>query len=307
MKNSFLIVLLALFCCSFLHAESDKPIITVLDFDSSGIAEAEMQTTISILSSALFKTELFTVIDVSQRETVLKELEFSLSGCSDESCMLEVGKMLSAEAIVVGSIGRIGNKYVLSAKMLETETARTISSADALYPDIDSLLENIYQIADELAFPYKEKQVTSEDTHEEALSEHLLPSENAELADINIPAITTLSGGIVSLGTGAYFLAVSIPLIFDYLGAKSNYEAATTDITTLWNTYETARQTAVDGNANTNFIIGASFAAAGTALTVVSMLLFNVEEPESDIQISFLPVIGAATLSFKLNPGEETK
>ena len=38
-------------------------------------------------------------IEVSQRDNILKEMEFSLSGCSDESCMLEVGKMLSAESI----------------------------------------------------------------------------------------------------------------------------------------------------------------------------------------------------------------
>ena len=52
---------------------------------------------------------------VAQRETVLKELEFSMSGCTDESCMLEVGKMLSAELIVGGSISQLGSKIVLSA------------------------------------------------------------------------------------------------------------------------------------------------------------------------------------------------
>ena len=56
---------------------------------------------ISLLSSALFKTDVYTVIDVSQRQTILEELNFPMSGCTGESYLLEVGKLLSAEAIVV--------------------------------------------------------------------------------------------------------------------------------------------------------------------------------------------------------------
>ena len=93
----------------------------------------------------------------------------------------------------------------------------------------------------------------------------------------------------------------------DFLNAKSAYEAAddptTTDITALYNNYEAARQAAVDGNANTNLIIGTSLAGAGLALTTVAIILFT-GSPETDAPeaaVAFLPFPGMATLSFNIS------
>jgi hypothetical protein len=110
-----------------------------------------MRSIISLLSSALFQTQKFTVIDVSERERLLQELEFSMSDCTDESCLLEVGRMLSAEGIVVGNLGKVGNRYILSAKLLETETAKTLNTADGFYDDLDALVDDIYILANKLA------------------------------------------------------------------------------------------------------------------------------------------------------------
>jgi branched-chain amino acid transport system substrate-binding protein len=127
------------------------PIITVLDFKTNNISAADMRSIISLLSSALFKTGRFRVIDVTQRDTLLKELEFSMSGCTDESCQLKIGKMLSAEQIVVGDIAKVGSRFMLSSKMLQTETAGTLTSADGIYPTMDALVDDLYAIASTLA------------------------------------------------------------------------------------------------------------------------------------------------------------
>ena len=95
MKRIFFIFTL-LFAISVLYSQ-EKPIITVLDFSVNNISENDMRSIISFLSAALFDTGEVTVIDASQRDTILAELSFSASGCSDESCQLEIGKLLSAE------------------------------------------------------------------------------------------------------------------------------------------------------------------------------------------------------------------
>lgn len=130
---------------------ADTPILTVLDLQTDQVSENEMKTIISLLSSALFQTQKYTVIDVSERETLLKEMEFSAQDCSDEGCQLEIGKLLAAEYIVVGRLGRIGTKYVVSVKMLETETARTAGTADGTYADLEQVLEDMEGIAGRLA------------------------------------------------------------------------------------------------------------------------------------------------------------
>ena len=306
MKKVIFFFLLIMVCLAGLQAEQDKPIITVLDFKTDGISQSEMSSIIGLLSSSLFKTDLFTVIDVSQRETVLNELEFSMSGCTDDSCMLEVGKMLSAEGIVVGSIGRVGSKYVLSTKLLETETARTLSTADGVYPDLDTLLDGVDAVAAELAGPYGAVAVKDEPASEEpSVEPAAVPeSDGAPAGEFNLPAVASLAAGIGAAGAGAYFLVISLPLVLDYLAAKDAYDSETDEaaVTEKYTAYNTAWQAAVDGNAETNLIIGASLAGAGVALGILSAILFSApaDSDSTAPQVALIPAPGAVTLSFSL-------
>jgi hypothetical protein len=149
MKRSSAAAVLVLL--SVLAAAQPKPVIAVLDFKTSGVSEREMKSIISLLSNSLFKTGKFTVIDVAQREALLKEIEFSLSDCVEEICQIEIGKQLSAELIVVGSIDKIGSSLVLASKTLETQSGRTVSVADGMYHDLEELVRNIGKLGSELA------------------------------------------------------------------------------------------------------------------------------------------------------------
>ena len=74
-----------------------------------------------------------------------------MSGCSDDSCALEIGKMLSAELIVVGNLSRVGSRYLMSVKMLDTETSRTMGTANGKFNDLDELIDGLEPIAFSLA------------------------------------------------------------------------------------------------------------------------------------------------------------
>jgi hypothetical protein len=116
MKRILVSVLLLFVLALFLsaqQAQGGKPTITVLDFSTESVSQSEMKTIISLLSSSLFQMNMFTIIDVSQRENILNEIRFSASGCTDESCMLEIGRLLAAEMIVVGSLSKIGSRSSL--------------------------------------------------------------------------------------------------------------------------------------------------------------------------------------------------
>jgi len=178
-------------------ASQSIPIITVLDFKTNNIAASDMRSIISLLSSALFKTGRFRVIDVTQRDTLLKELEFSMSGCTDESCQLKIGKMLSAEQIVVGDIAKVGSRYMLSAKMLQTETAGTLASADGIYPTIDALVDDLYTIASTLAGGEGQKAavVSSQGSATQPVQ--------AAAAPLRIAILAPLSGAVPEYGSSA--------------------------------------------------------------------------------------------------------
>ena len=237
MRKVFLIVLIILTSAVSVFSQDSKPIITVLDLVTEDVSESEMNVIINRLSSALFQTEKYTVIDISQRQQILTELEFSLSGCADDSCMLEVGKMLSAEAIVVGSLGRIGSRIAVSVKMLETESGKTLSTADEIYQDIGELVDDVPALAAKIAGLKG--------------NTFFVKPEKDEPDTLSILAWSSAGAGILSTGAGIWLLAVSIPYIVEYNNALDAYESGSAgdDFDALRTARDEAWQAAVDANA----------------------------------------------------------
>ncbi len=78
--------------------------------------------------------------DRGHRDGLLKEIEYSNSDCTDEQCQLEIGRMLSADRIIVGSIGKAGSRYLLNAKLIEVETAEAVRTSYQIYHSMDELV-----------------------------------------------------------------------------------------------------------------------------------------------------------------------
>ena len=289
--NRKVLFLLILVCSGLtsIFSQEDKPIITVLDFATEDVSKSEMGVIINRLSSALFQTDKYTVIDVSQRQQILNELEFSLSGCADDSCMLEVGRMLSAESIVVGSLGRIGGRIAVSLKMLETETGKTLATADEIYDDINGVVDGIPTLAAKLAGLQDNYFAVNPVTEEPDILE--------------IAAWGSMGAGIVAAGAGVFLLAVSLPYITAYNDALTAYEsaAAGADFDALRTARDAAYQDAVDNSAEANFIGGIAAIGAGVLFGAASAVLFMTPDSPADVEAALLPYPGGTMLSFTLS------
>ena len=285
MRKVFTGLLIFFLAIATVSGQEDKPIITVLDLSTEDVSKSEMGVIINRLSSALFQTDKYTVIDVSQRQQILKEMEFSLSGCSDESCMLEVGKMLSAESIVVGSLGRIGDRIAVSVKMLETETGKTLSTADETYNDINELVDGVPLLAAKLA-GLKDNTFLIEKAEEKPSVKKIL-------------AWSSLGTGVISAGVGTYLIAVAVPLITTYQDAYDAYESAAAgdDFDALRTARDEAWQAAEDGKAEGKLTAGIILGSAGLALGGVSALLFLLPESSADTKVALVTVPGGVALS----------
>ncbi|MCX7031124.1 MAG: peptidylprolyl isomerase [Spirochaetes bacterium] len=147
-RNVVTLVLLFVAICIL---SQEKPAIAVLDFPASGISEREMKSIISLLSNTLVKTGKYVVIDIASREAITKEIEFSMNDLADQTFQIKIGRQLSAQLMVLGSIGKLGSRLVLTARVLETLTSRTVSAADGSYRDLDELVKDIDRIGLELA------------------------------------------------------------------------------------------------------------------------------------------------------------
>ena len=145
-KLKFAFTLMLLTGLSAVVFPQNKPIITILDFKGSNIAESEIFVFVDYITSIVVDAGKYRVIDRSQRETLLKEIEFSLSGCTDEACQLEIGRLLSAKYIIIGSLGTIGSRYILNMKMIDIETSETIASASERYVSLDALIDDAERV-----------------------------------------------------------------------------------------------------------------------------------------------------------------
>jgi TolB-like protein len=216
-----IVTLLLMATCSLSFA-ANKPVVTVLDLTIDQVSQSEMRTVVSLLTSALFKTGKLTVIDVAQRDTILKEIEFSAQDCSDEACQLEIGKLLAAEYIVVGRFGKLGKKYILSVKMIETSTSRAVSTADGAYAELDEIMDDMANLASQLAGAGNEAAAQATAASPAATQPSTAPAEETKPAQ---PAVATKPratqariapvriAALVSAGGAVACAAVAVPLL----------------------------------------------------------------------------------------------
>ena len=87
-----------------------------------------------------------------------------MTGCTDVSCAIELGKILNSERVIIGPVGLVGETYSITARIVDVETAEIVAVADYMYKGmIDNLLTTgIPSVVNELMYCEKQKIFTYE-------------------------------------------------------------------------------------------------------------------------------------------------
>ena len=118
------------------------PVLTVLDFATAGISAAEARVFTDVLSTQIVRTGAYRLIDRERRETILEEIEFSYADGADEGYQLEIGRLLAASQVLVGSIERTNDGLSVLARRLEVSTGRPLGTAAGDYPSLEAMLDD---------------------------------------------------------------------------------------------------------------------------------------------------------------------
>ena len=108
-----------------------------------GIIVTEMMTV------SLNRTKAFIVYERISLDKIIKEQKLEMSGIIDDRTMAAVGKMHGVEAIVTGSVIKIGIWITITVKIIDTETAVIIDTAQRRFEE--AVIEELDSIADDLA------------------------------------------------------------------------------------------------------------------------------------------------------------
>lgn len=117
-KNFFFSIVI----CSFIIlalplSAKDKDRVAVLDFNAHNCPQSLAKVISDMVGAKVFETHIFTIVERGQIDQVFKELELQQTGCTDSECAVEVGKMLSANKIVIGTVHKV-DRYIVILKIV---------------------------------------------------------------------------------------------------------------------------------------------------------------------------------------------
>ncbi|NOZ86279.1 MAG: hypothetical protein GXP49_08425 [Deltaproteobacteria bacterium] len=142
MRYARVMPLLVLLLFGVLTAEAgEKPKLAVMDLKADVKMEKGTVNTLNqLLLTAFHDSGLFEVIGSTDIRAMLtlEEDRIKLTGCSDDSCLAEIGGALGAKYVALARIGKLGEEFILSLSLLDVKQARVVERTSQEIPDDES-------------------------------------------------------------------------------------------------------------------------------------------------------------------------
>ncbi len=149
MKKLLLIFVSFIFINSAVFCQSQKTI-TIIDFQTSNVSEQEMNLIVDLLNITINRYDYFTVIDRNMRESALYGTSYTNQECTDDTCAIEIARLISADEVITGSLGSVGSRYILTMKLVNVADIEIIKDTSGVFDSLDELVDNCSLLAGEL-------------------------------------------------------------------------------------------------------------------------------------------------------------
>ena len=124
--------------------------VAVFPFSERGPDAADLGTQVSdLLFASLVEDPDLYLVERAEISRLLEEQELSLSGLAAPGKAVQVGQLTGAKIIVTGSVVVAGDKQILIAKIIGTETSRVVGASvrgsidDELTDQVDDLAKQV--------------------------------------------------------------------------------------------------------------------------------------------------------------------
>lgn len=161
---SILIISTILTTSLFSKEQKKRLKVAVIDLKAMGVSETTGSILSETLRSKLFNLKKFEVMNRQDMQSLFEEKAFQQSGvCDDTECIVEMGLVLGVEKVVSGSIGKLGETFSVTLKLVDVETAKNeviVNKTEKC--DEDYLFTLIKALAEELTNYEKDNSDISE-------------------------------------------------------------------------------------------------------------------------------------------------
>jgi len=152
-RKYFIINLIVIVIISFTatgFAADKKSSVAVLDFESMGTEDYLGKAISEIMRTALVSNQNYRVVERAQINKAISEQKFQKSGIIDDKSAVEIGKVLGADLIIVGSVVRIGNAYTINSRMIDVKTGEAKLGKNVTGTDLNLLTSMSNELVENL-------------------------------------------------------------------------------------------------------------------------------------------------------------
>lgn len=130
---------------------ADKIAIAIVNFDANDVPRQEALKITELIRNEMVNSGLYTVVERTQVDKILREQGFQQTGCTDVSCAVQMGKLLSARKMLVGSVMRFGDQIAITGRIVDVEKGVAEFSEKEIASSYDYIPVAVERFADKLA------------------------------------------------------------------------------------------------------------------------------------------------------------
>ncbi len=93
MKRAILFVF-AVILVTQIPCRAEKMQVAVLDLNPKAVSKILAGAVTDMIRSEMVKTGLYTIIERTRMDEILKEQALQMTGCTDQTCAVKIGKLL---------------------------------------------------------------------------------------------------------------------------------------------------------------------------------------------------------------------
>jgi TolB-like protein len=126
------------------HAAAQQLTVAVSPFDvRDGFTQDDADAVYELFVGELAVSGSVKVVDRTSFDKRLAEMQFQMSDWSDSDKVAQLGKSLNANSIIRGQLMSLGGKLIITANILDINTAQILSSSRLQLNSIDEVFDRI--------------------------------------------------------------------------------------------------------------------------------------------------------------------
>lgn len=120
-----------------------KATLAILDLEEVEVAAGLGRTIAETLRSIWIKRDEYRIVERAMIQKVIEEHGLNMTGLIDSNTAVKVGEMLGTEKVLVGTISRVRNEYVMNLRLIDVKTGLASNAQTMTANNEKELLEKV--------------------------------------------------------------------------------------------------------------------------------------------------------------------